>query len=82
MRKEDLASKTTELINQAHRSMLDNLDRAIESGCMDIEKAEDNYILPKALFLALLKEEQHSVGLPYGWRKAFKKSIDKIFAIL
>lgn len=82
MSREALESKTTELINQAHKSMLDNLDRAIESGCLDIEKAEDNYVLPKALLLALLKEEQHSVGLPYGWRKAFKETIDKIFAVL
>ena len=82
MSREALESKTTELINQTHKSMLDNLDRAIESGCLDIEKAEDNYVLPKALLLALLKEEQHSVGLPYGWRKAFKETIDKIFAVL
>lgn len=82
MTKEKLIERTTELINQAHRNMLDNIEQAIASGSMNIEGAEDNYILPKALFLALLKEEKHCLSLPYGGRKEFTKTVDKIYAML
>ena len=82
MKKEDLIARTTELVNQAHRSMLDNITLAIESGAMNIEEAKDNYLLPKALFLALLKEESFSVGIPHRGKKEFLKLVDRIYASL
>lgn len=82
MKKVDLIARTTELVNQAHRSMLDNIALAIESGAMNIEEAEDNYLLPKALLLALLKEESFSVGVPYGGKKEFLKLVNRIYASL
>ncbi len=82
MKKEALIERTTELINQAHRSMLDNIEKAISSGSMNIEEAEDNYMLPKALFLALLKEETKCLGIPFKDRKDFTKTVDKIYASL
>lgn len=82
MKKEALKEKTIQLISDITASMVNNIDKAIESGSMDIENAEDNFILPKKLILALLKEEMEKTK-PYHYDKKklkmFEKEVENIW---
>ena len=57
--KRQLKTKTKELIKNSSKSMVENIDKAMASGAIDLNSYEDNYILPKILLCALLKEELH-----------------------
>ena len=59
MTKTELKKKTNEIIKDAVKGMRKNMDKAISSGSMDIKGAVDDYILPRSLLIALLKEEIH-----------------------
>jgi hypothetical protein len=76
MTKAQLESKTNKLIAEAVKGIRKNMKKAIKSGSMDIKGAEDNYILPRALLIALLKEEtrQFSAGGSCFERQIAKES--------
>lgn len=82
MKKEDLIDKTTQLIDAACEDMKKNVIRAIDSGSMNIEEAEDNWILPKLLFKALIKEEDFQTKVPSYIEKKMRNVISKIYAML
>lgn len=48
--------KTKELIKDASKLMLEKLDKAFESEVFDVREHELNYLLPKAILVALAKE--------------------------
>ena len=77
--KRQLKAKTKELIKNSTK----HIDKAIASGAIDLNSYEDNYILPKILLCALLKEEMHQYK-PLGddKKKTMQKEIDNIHSLL
>lgn len=79
--KEQLKEKTIELLNNAHEEMVEKIDKAINSGCMDLENADNNYLLPKILVSALLKDMVFQYK-PMGDTKKAEKEILNIYSLL
>ena len=83
MTKTELKKKTNQLIKHAVAGMRKNIDRAILSGSMDIKGAPNDYILPKALLMALLQEEINQVdGRGTCFHKKQKKQAKAIYTML
>lgn len=57
MEKLELLSKVRELNNVFSENLEKDLDKVLKSGCIDLSKYENNFILPKIVFSAILKSE-------------------------
>ena len=57
MTKNQVRKKTRELIRRSADRMRKNVERVFLSGAVEPSSYEDNYVLPTAIMLALLKEE-------------------------
>lgn len=57
MTKNQARKKTRELIRRSADRMRKNVERVFLSGAVNLDSYEDNYVLPTAIMLALLKEE-------------------------
>jgi len=78
MTKTQLKSKIKGCI-QTDKSFINKLiDKAIESGCMDIKGAENNYLLPKNLLSAIYKEMSRQYA-PLEGNKDQKKNVENIY---
>ena len=82
--KEQIKEKTQKLINQAHESMTKNLDRILEenNGVINNEDFDNNYILPRLIINALLKEEMFQYKMLDTRNKKEMKIIERIYALL
>lgn len=79
MTKEQLKAKTLEMIEEGQKRIIADIDRAIASGSMDIEGAEDGYGLPRILYTALLENEK------MRWQceaDIWKKEVENIVTML
>lgn len=56
--------------------MADRINKVMESGCIDIENAPDDYALPTEVFCAVLKSELDSF-MPISMDG--KKNVDNIY---
>ena len=57
MEKFELLSKVRELNKSFSEDLEKELDKILESGCLDLSKYENDYKLPKIVFSAILKSE-------------------------
>lgn len=57
MEKLDLLLKVRELNKSFSEDLGKELDKILESGCLDLTKYENDFILPKIIFSAILKNE-------------------------
>lgn len=57
MEKSELLSKVRELNESFSEDLEKELDKILKSGCLDLTKYENNFILPKIVFSAILKSE-------------------------
>jgi len=74
--KEQVMKKVVELLNEFATGWgQEKAEKALSAGAVDLESAEDNYIVPKLMMSALGKELSHQYSLPstYGPRKAAKE---------
>ena len=69
MEKDILKQRTEEILDNIINELKEKIDHVINSGCMDVDGAEDNYFLPKALASALLREGENLIGKPLGHEK-------------
>lgn len=61
------------------KALIDRLiDKEIKSGCMDIEGAENNFILPKKVLTAIYREMSRQYS-PMDWSKEAKKEVENIY---
>lgn len=60
MEREELKKKTLEVLQGVYENMKGKIDHAIASGSMNIDAAEDNYVLPRKLMIAILKDAYES----------------------
>ena len=83
MKKEDLKARTREVIEDAVERIVNKIDHSINSGAMDVEGADDDYLLPKMLAKALLRDAENSIGEPIGaGKREFRDEVDKIYAMI
>ena len=61
--------------DKAHIERL--INKAIDSGCMDIEGAENNFLLPKIILTAIYKEMSRQYS-PMDGNKEAKKEVENI----
>ena len=57
MEKLELLSKVRELNNSFSEDLEQELGKILESGCLDLSKYENVFILPKIVFSSILKSE-------------------------
>lgn len=57
MEKFELLSKVRELNKSFSEDLEKELDKILESGCLDLLKYKNDFILPKIVFSAILKSE-------------------------
>ena len=57
MEKLELLSKVRELNKSFSEDLEKELDKILESGCLDLTKYENDFTLPKIVFSAILKSE-------------------------
>lgn len=72
MTKQELRKRTRQLIREVNKHMRINLERVIKEKMTDPSEYE-NWLLPKTVLLALLKEEQHQYRYPYPKEKVYVK---------
>lgn len=78
-----MKNRTKEVLDNAVERMFGKIDHAIASAAMNIEDAEDNYLLPKALAKALLRDAVDSIGEPIGaGKREFQHEVDNLYAII
>ncbi len=83
MTKKELRKKTRHLIQIVGRDMRKNLERVIKEDMTDHSQYENNWLLPKTVLLALLKEEQHKYRPPMDKKYVkCKKLTENIFSKL
>lgn len=75
MTKKEARKKTRELIRRSTERMRKNIERVFMSGAVNLPSYEDNYVLPTAIMLALLKEELEKFK-PSQFSQ-YKKQIEK-----
>lgn len=57
MEKLELLLKVRELNKSFSKELEKELDKILEAGCVDLTKYENDFILPKIVFSAILKSE-------------------------
>lgn len=57
MEKKELLTKIRELQETFSEDIEKELDKILKSGCVDLSKYENDFILPKIIFSAILKSE-------------------------
>ena len=83
MTKTQLRNYTNKLISEAVKGIRKNMEKAIASGSMNIQEAEDNYILPRSLLIALLNEEINQFDCSGTcYEKQVKKEAKNIYAMI
>lgn len=82
MEREIFRTRVKELIEYTCTLMENKIDIVISSGAIDVKEAEDNYLLPKLVLKALLKDAENEVGLPFSNKEEHRKTIDNIFAMI
>lgn len=82
MDRENLESRVLELIDYTSATMKLKVKKVLDSGAIDIDSADDNYVLPKIILRALLKDAEFSVGSPIGEERMIKKEVDNIYALI
>lgn len=77
-----LESRVLELIDDTSATMKHKVKKVLDSGAIDIDSADDNYVLPKIILRALLKDAEFSIGSPIGKERMTKKEVDNIYALI
>jgi len=82
MTKQQLIEKVNDCLNSDKAHIQKSIEKAIASGCMDIEGAEDNFILPKDLLCAVYREMMWQYSPSDNQDRKRKRNIDNIYAHL
>lgn len=78
MTKAQLKKKINECLRDDKNHIQKYIDRAINSGCIDIEGAENNYLLAKIILSAVYKEMSRQYS-PMDYNKQGKKDVENIY---
>ena len=76
-KKEAISNKVNELLTESYKDAEKMINKAIDSGCLDIENWDseiNNWILPKAITIAILEKESNDYRAK---GTSFEKQISK-----
>lgn len=81
-KKEAIKNHCIDMLNESHEFMLKKIDRALNSGAIDIEAWNENdkpMIVPKCIVTALLQVESYQYeGKGTSFEKQIKKEVKNI----
>ena len=82
--KTNCRKRVLELIEYTAERMRNNLERVFLSGAVELSSYEDDYVLPKTILLALLKEEltKQAPTPNFSKRKQMEKDAKNIYAMI
>lgn len=74
---EQVMEKVAKLEQDLHRHMVTEVTRLLESGGIDLEEYQDNFLLPKLLYVQALRNiaEQYT---PAPWEHANKRTLKRL----
>ena len=78
-KEKDIYKKVRELIRESAAHMRKNIKRALSCGAIDIDSHQNNYLIPKIIFQALLKEEEFQYKLHF---KEYNDSAENLYNML
>ena len=79
--KEKVRSKVVAMLDDIRPHLEKKLDYLLDSGVIDFENTEDNYLVPKNIIQALAREMEYQYKYIYADRKT-KKQINEFYAIM
>ena len=79
MTKEDAKSKTLELAKEMFAKVEGKIDKALNSGCVDLDAYRDDYVLPKIILNAIMMDLCDESKPPL---KMWKKEANNIYKFL
>ena len=74
-KKEAIAQLVKDMLNESHEAMLKKIDKALNSGAVDVDEWDEAYnpmILPKCILIAILQDEATQYG---GKGTSFEKQV-------
>lgn len=77
--KRAITKRTRDIINESAKHMKKNIERAFNSGGINLSDYEDNNILPRIIMTALLKEEMNQYP---PIRKEDKKTAENLYLLI
>lgn len=79
-KKKILIEKTTELVNDATKYMLGQIEKVCTCGAIDIDSYDGSYILPRMVLAALCRQAEYQYFVPRN--KTDKEDVENIFACI
>jgi hypothetical protein len=81
-KKAAIKSLAIKMLNESHEDMLQKIDKALNSGAIDIDSWDENHnsmILPKCIVMAVLQNESTQYeGRGTSFEKQMKKEVSNI----
>lgn len=81
-KKAKIKSLVTDLLNTAHEEMIKNIDKALNSGAVDVDDWDENFkpmILPKIIYTAIvIKASKDYEGKGTSYEKWVKKEVNNL----
>lgn len=81
-KEKDIEKKVNEFIRESTKHMRENIKRAMNSGALDIDSHDESYIIPRTIFLALLKEEAFQYKFHCWDAKQHDKEVDNLYNMM
>lgn len=79
MTKEDAKSKTLELAKEMFARVEGKIDKALNSGCIDLDSYQDDYVLPRIILNAIMMDLCDELKPPL---KKWQKEASNIYKFL
>lgn len=76
--KENVRAKVRTLLDDIRPHLEQKLEKLLDSGLIDFEKEDNNWVLPKDIIVAMTKEVEFQYSKPYP-KRGYKKRLDQIF---
>lgn len=76
--KENVRAKVIEILDDIRPHLERKLEKLLDSGLIEFEKEDDNWVLPKDIIVAMAREVESQYS-PLCPKREYKKRLDKIF---
>jgi hypothetical protein len=85
-KQDKIKALVADMLNESHEAMLKKIDKALNSGAIDVDNWDENYnkmILPKCIVIAIMQDESHQYdGKGTSFEKQIKKEVTNIKCFL
>ncbi len=72
MTREEVEIKVLDLTRNIQSELQEEVKRLLDSGAIDLDEHEDNYLLPKMLLTVALENHSQQIAPPNSWKKERK----------